>query len=81
MVESTYADPYDIAKKIYGLESYIRCANMDRIDLKFSDLHKDNMETVQENSNTKIAKLPAPVLKKPKDHKSNLYKHLYHLKL
>lgn len=64
MVESTYADPYDIAKKIYGLESYIRCANMDRIDLKFSDLHKDNMETVQENSNTKIAKLPAPVLKK-----------------
>lgn len=54
---------------------------MDRIDLKFSDLHKDNMETVQENSNTKIAKLPAPVLKKPKDHKSNLYKHLYHLKL
>ena len=64
MVESTYADPYDIAKTIYGLESYIRCANMDRIDLKFSDLHKDNMETVQENSNTKIAKLPAPVLKK-----------------
>ena len=64
MVESTYADPYDIAKKIYGLESYIRCANMDRIDLKFSDLHKENIETVQDNTNTKIAKLPAPILKK-----------------
>lgn len=64
MVESTYADPYDIAKKIYGLESYIRCANMDRIDLKFSDLHKENIETVKESENTKIAKLPNPVLKK-----------------
>lgn len=64
MVESTYADPYDIAKKIYGLESYIRCANMDRIDLKFSDLHKENFETVKESENTKIAKLPNPVLKK-----------------
>ena len=54
---------------------------MDRIDLKFSDLHKDNMETVQENSNTKIAKLPAPVLKKAQTPQEQLIQHLYHLKL
>ena len=69
MVESTYADPYDIAKKIYGLESYIKCANMDRIDLKFSDLHT---ELVKEDTNTKIAKLPAPVLKKSENNDDKL---------
>ncbi len=30
MIESTYADPYDIAKKLYGIESYIRNSNLDR---------------------------------------------------
>ena len=33
MIESTYADPYEIAKKYYGLETYIRCANLDRINI------------------------------------------------
>lgn len=36
MVESTYADPYEIAKKIYGIDTYIKCANLDRINI--SDL-------------------------------------------
>ena len=27
MIESTYADPYDIAKKLYGLENYIKNNN------------------------------------------------------
>ncbi len=34
MVESTYADPYEIAKKIYAIDNYIKCANLDRIDIK-----------------------------------------------
>ena len=30
MVESTFADPYDIAKKFYGIEAYIKTHNLDR---------------------------------------------------
>jgi len=30
MIESTYADPYDIAKKLYGIEKYIKGSNLDR---------------------------------------------------
>ena len=52
MVESTYADPYDIAKKIFGLENYIRCTNLDRIDIS-----KDLM-TVNKDDDTKIAQKP-----------------------
>lgn len=30
MIESTYADPYEIAKKMYGLDKYIKTENLDR---------------------------------------------------
>lgn len=33
MIESNYADPYDISKKMYGLENYIKSSNLDRKDL------------------------------------------------
>lgn len=33
MIESNYADPYDIAKKMYGMENYIKSSNLDRKDL------------------------------------------------
>lgn len=33
MLESTYADPYDIQKKLYGIESYIKNSNLDRKNL------------------------------------------------
>lgn len=33
MLESTYADPYDIQKKLYGIENYIKNANLDRQNL------------------------------------------------
>lgn len=33
MLESTYADPYDISKKLYGMENYIKSSNLDRQDL------------------------------------------------
>jgi len=44
MVESTYADPYDIAKKVYGLENYIKYSNMDRMNLLADWLKTVNYE-------------------------------------
>lgn len=52
MVESNYADPYEIAKKIYGLEGYIKCKNLDRIDIK------KQMELVKTEEDKKIAQKP-----------------------
>ncbi len=53
MIESTYADPYEIAKKIYGIDTYIKCANLDRVDVLSSlnvpvvdDLPKEKKEPV-----------------------------------
>lgn len=36
MVESNYADPYEIAKKAYGIDSFIKSQNMDRVDVTSS---------------------------------------------
>ncbi len=50
MVESTYADPYEIAKKIYGIDSYIKCANLDRIaigDLLFVPVDEEKEELTE----------------------------------
>lgn len=33
MLETNFADCYDIAKKFYGLENYIKCSNFDRLNL------------------------------------------------
>ena len=33
MIESTYADPYDVAKKLYGMENYIKTKDLDRKNL------------------------------------------------
>lgn len=30
MIESNYADPYEIARKMYGIDNYIKCSNLDR---------------------------------------------------
>lgn len=43
MVESTYADPYEITKKAYGIDNYIKQANKDRVDV-LSSLHKQNSD-------------------------------------
>ena len=44
MVESNYADPYDIARKLYGVENYIKCRNLDRKEVLDTaiDLIKEN---------------------------------------
>ena len=38
MIESTYADPYDITKKMYGLERYIKIHNLDRKNILNTDV-------------------------------------------
>ncbi len=60
MVESTYADPYEIAKKYYGLETYIRCANLDRLDI--ADLLHVPVEEVKKEPEIKE---PVVDVKKP----------------
>lgn len=42
MIESTYADPYEIARKMYGLDSYIKSENFDRKEsLGLNDLNAE----------------------------------------
>lgn len=46
MIESTYADPYDIAKKLYGIDMYIKCSNLDRKDVLYSNEQPEEDELV-----------------------------------
>ncbi len=48
-LERTYADPYDITKKLYGMENYIKTSNLDRKDVLAaeSELMNEFLETVQ----------------------------------
>ena len=60
MVESTYADPYEIAKKYYGLETYLKCANLDRVDIK----DKLHTPVVSAAAPVEEVKEPMPEVKK-----------------
>lgn len=59
MIESTYADPYDIVKKLYGLESFIKHSNFDRkevLDDAILVMNKNKQEndiTVSTDTKTK----------------------------
>ena len=58
MLESNYADPYDIAKKMFGLETYIKCANLDRVKVE-SELfvpQKEESELVNNANSTENIK-------------------------
>ena len=48
MVESNFADPYDIAKKLWGLERYIKENNYDRKEILELAL-KECKELLKEN--------------------------------
>lgn len=63
MIESDYADPYDIHKKLFGMENYIRNANLDRDETLLAEKQlveegdfKDAEKMVAELGDT-----PAPV--------------------
>lgn len=45
MIESTYADPYEIARKMYGLDNFIKSENLDRkqvLENGFKEIEQDN---------------------------------------
>ena len=54
MIESNYADPYDIARKLYGVENYIKCHNFDRKDVLLNALK----EAEDSDSDDLIEKTP-----------------------
>jgi len=54
MIESNFADPYDIAKKLYGLQSHITANNLDResiLEAKKEEFKDDNILEFVNNSN------------------------------
>ena len=65
MIESNYADPYDIAKKLYGIENYIKANNLDRpVVIKeqeelFKDNDADKVELVKNETSEEITPVTA----------------------
>ncbi len=55
LLERTYADPYDITKKLYGLESYIKLANLDRKDVLARESEKIIEEVAVQSGKTLMA--------------------------
>ena len=53
MIESNYADPYDVTKKLYGIHTHIKCENLDRKE--FLDTQ---IEMVHNNPETEIVETP-----------------------
>lgn len=53
LIESTYADPYDITRKLYGLDNYIKANNLDRKDVLDTNAElylEDVVETVNNDA-------------------------------
>lgn len=63
MIESTYADPYDIHKKLFGIENYIRNENLDREELLIEEkmLAEQGESKEAEELIAEIGDKPAPV--------------------
>ena len=53
MIESNYADPYDITKKMYGIDNYVKCNNFDRKEI----LQKGYKELENKEDNEKNIEL------------------------
>lgn len=54
LIETTYADPYDIHKKLFGIENYIRNSNFDR-----EELLVEEKQLVEEGKSEEAEKLIA----------------------
>lgn len=66
MLENTYADPYEIAKKYFALDTYIKCANLDRVDLNMPEQKKkENIEIVEDKKEVLKAQKPDNIVPKP----------------
>lgn len=51
-IESTYADPYDIAKKLYGIEDYIKNSNLDQKEVMAKIVDGQNIPKSSSNLTT-----------------------------
>lgn len=60
MIESTYADPYEISRKLYGLESHIKASNLDRKDF-FEQCVQSEEEKISE-TDTRIVSVTNQVI-------------------
>lgn len=64
LIESTFADPYEIAKMIYGISDYVRCANLDRVnilDSLYIPVIAENSEVKEQKADLKnTVKTPVP---------------------
>ena len=65
MIETNYADPYDIHKKLFGMENYIRNHNLDREELIIEEkmLVEQGKTKEAEELVSSIGDSSAPVLK------------------
>lgn len=65
MIEMTYADPYDIHKKLFGMENYIKNQNLDRKDLLNEEklLTEEGRSDIAEELIAEIGDEAAPVEK------------------
>ena len=63
MIESNYADPYDIHKKLFGIENYIKNNNLDREELikMETQLAKEGDIEDAEKLIAQIGDIPAPI--------------------
>ena len=53
-VEDNCADPYDIARKFFAIQNYIKCANLDR-----KDILKTEIEKVERNNDSNMVDVNA----------------------
>lgn len=54
MIESTYADPYEISKKLYGMENFIKTSNLDKKDLLITDAKLLNKNIIANTNNENL---------------------------
>lgn len=58
MIESTYADPYEIARKMYALDNYIKCENLDKKEVLDRGFENAQQNGLPDDINPELVKLP-----------------------
>ena len=75
MLEANYADPYEIAKKAFGIDNYIKLTNLDRVDV-LSSLHVKTDEKLVENNKKMPVKRINPIVNEEKLVKTEVFSEL-----
>lgn len=58
MIESTYADPYEIARNMYALDNYIKCENLDKKEVLERGFENIKQNGLPDDINPELVKLP-----------------------